>query len=102
MEKKSCDKCIRWICAILFAAFAFCWLFFFQRDLLNAEINCAFAGNDSLCERLSDSLLIVSLLLTIVSLLLVIPGRIILRFKKGLYFFSSKRSGVFLRFFVVI
>ena len=96
MKKLSCDICVRWLCGILFSAFAFCWLFFFQRDLLNAEINCAFAGNDSLCERLSDSLLIVSLLLTIVSLLLVIPGRIILRFKKGLYACNYLFSAAFL------
>lgn len=95
MEKKSCDKCVRWLCGILFSAFAFCWLFFFQRDLLNAEINCAFAGNERLCEHLSGSLFIISLL-TIFSLLLAIPGRIILRFKKGLYACNYLFSATFL------
>ena len=96
MEKKSCDKCVRWLCGILFSAFAFCWSLFFQRDLLNAEINYVFAGNDAICERLSGSLLIIPLLLTVVSLLLVIPGRIILRFKKGLYACNYLFSTAFL------
>ena len=96
MEKKSCDKCIRWLCGILFSAFAFCWLFFLQRDLLTQEINSVFAGNETLCNRLSGSQLMVSVLLTLVSLLFVIPGKALLRFKNGLYACNYIFSAAFL------
>lgn len=96
MGKKSCDKCVRWLCAILFSAFAFCWLFFFQRDLISAQISCILEVNDTLSEQLSGSGLIVSLALTVVGLLLAIPGRILLRFKKGLYACNYLLSALFL------
>lgn len=96
MEKKSCERCIRWICAILFSAFAFCWLFFLQNDLISAEISSLFAGNSNLAERLSGSHVVVSLVLTVIALLLAIPGRILLRFKKGLYACNYLFSATFL------
>lgn len=99
MEKKSCDKCVRWLCGILFSAFAFCWFYIFQRDLVSAEIRLIFAGSDSLVGKFSDSHLIVSLILTVVSLLLAIPGRILLRFKKGLYGCNYLLSALFLGIF---
>ena len=96
MQKQSCDTCVRWLCGILFAAFAFCWLFFFQKDLLNAEINLLFAGNGSLRGQLSGSHLIVSLSLTVIALLFAIPGKILLRLKKGLYACNYLFSAAFL------
>ena len=96
MEKKSCDKCIRWICGILFSAFAFCWLFFFQRELLQAENSVLFSADNGLRIWMFNHHLLVSLFLTVVSLLLAIPGRLMLRFKKGLYACNYMLSAIFL------
>ena len=96
MEKKSCDKCIRWICAILFAAFAFCWLYFFQRELLQAENSVLFSADNGLRIWMFNHHLLVSLFLTVVALLLAIPGRLMLRFKKGLYACNYMLSAIFL------
>ena len=96
MEKKSCDKCIRWICAVLFSVFAFSWLFFFQQDLLCAAYNKLLYGIEDPGELLTHNHIIVSLLLTALALLLVIPGRFVLRFKKGLYACNYLFSAAFL------
>ena len=96
MEKKSCDKCIRWICGILFAAFAFCWLYFFQRELLWAENRFLFSDDNSLRIWMFNHHFIVSLSLTLIALLLAIPGRLLFRFKKGLYACNYLLSAAFL------
>ena len=96
MEKKSCDICIRWICGILFAAFAFCWLYFFQRELLWAENRFLFAEDSSLRIWMFNHHFIVSLSLTAIALLLAIPGRLMFRFKKGLYACNYLLSAAFL------
>ena len=96
MEKKSCDKCVRWICGILFSAFAFCWLFFFQRELLQAENSVLFSADNGLRIWMFNHHLLVSLFLTVVALLLAIPGRLMLRFKKGLYACNYMLSAIFL------
>ncbi len=96
MEKKSCDKCIRWICAALFGAFAFCWLFFFQRELLQAENSVLFSADNGLRIWMFNHHFVVSLALTLIALLLAIPGRIVLRFKKGLYACNYLLSAAFL------
>lgn len=96
MEKKSCDKCIRWICGILFAAFAFCWLYFFQRELLWAENRFLFSDDNSLRIWMFNHHFLVSLALTAIALLLAIPGRLLLRFKKGLYACNYLLSAAFL------
>ena len=98
MERKSSDKSIRWICGIFFTAFAFCWLYFFQRELICAAINELLSNNDSLSGFISKQYLAVSLLLTLAALLLAIPGRILLRFRKGLYACNYLLSAVFLGF----
>ena len=96
MEKKSCDKCIRWICGILFAAFAFCWLYFFQRELLWAENRFLFSDGNGLRIWMFNHHFVVSLALTLIALLLAIPGRLVLRFKKGLYACNYLLSAAFL------
>lgn len=96
MEKKSCDKCVRWICGMLFAAFAFCWLYFFQRELLWAENRFLFSDDNSLRIWMFNHHFVVSLALTAIALLLAIPGRLILRFKKGLYACNYLLSAAFL------
>lgn len=96
MEKKSCDKCVRWLCGILFAAFAFCWLYFFQRELLQAENSVLFSADNGLRIWMFNHHLLVSLFLTVVALLLAIPGRLMLRFKKGLYACNYMLSAIFL------
>lgn len=96
MEKKSCDKCVRWICVILFGAFAFCWLYFFQRELLQAENRALFSADNGLRIWMFNHHLLVSLVLTLIALLLAIPGRLVLRFKKGLYACNYLLSAVFL------
>ena len=96
MEKKSCDKCVRWICAILFGAFAFCWLYFFQRELLQAENRVLFSADNGLRIWMFNHHLLVSLSLTLIALLLVIPGRVVFRFKKGLYACNYLLSAAFL------
>ena len=96
MEKKSCDKCIRWICGILFAAFAFCWLYFFQRELLWAENRFLFSEDNGLRIWMFNHHFLVSLSLTAIALLFAIPGRLLFRFKKGLYACNYLLSAAFL------
>ena len=96
MEKKSCDKCVRWLCGILFAAFAFCWLYFFQRELLWAENRFLFSEGNGLRIWMFNHHFVVSLALTVIALLLAIPGRLVLRFKKGLYACNYLLSAAFL------
>ena len=96
MEKKSCDKCIRWICGILFAAFAFCWLYFFQRELLWAENRFLFSEDNGLRIWMFNHHFLVSLSLTAIALLFAIPGRLMFRFKKGLYACNYLLSAAFL------
>ena len=96
MEKKSCDKCVRWICAIMFGAFAFCWLYFFQRELLQAENGVLFSADNGLRIWMFNHHLLVSLALTVIALFLAIPGRLLLRFKKGLYACNYLLSAAFL------
>ena len=96
MEKKSCDICVRWLCGILFAAFAFCWLYFFQRELLQAENRVLFSDDNGLRIWMFNHHFMVSLFLTVVALLLAIPGRLVLRFKKGLYACNYLLSAAFL------
>lgn len=96
MEKKLCDKCVRWICGVLFAAFSFCWLYFFQRDLLWAENRVLFSMDNGLRIWMFNHHLLVSLALTCIAMLLALPGRIVLRFRKGLYACNYLLSALFL------
>lgn len=96
MEKKSSDKSVRWLCGILFAAFAFCWLFFFQRELLWAENRVLFSADNGLRIWMFDHHLLVSVALTVIALLFALPGKIVLRFKKGLYACNYLFSAAFL------
>ena len=96
MEKKSSDKSVRWLCGILFAAFAFCWLYFFQRELLWAENRVLFSADNGLRIWMFNHHLLVSLALTAIALLLALPGKIVLRFKKGLYACNYLFSAAFL------
>ena len=94
MVNKYCDTCIRWLCGILFSAFAFCWLFFFQQDLLCAAYNKLLYGVES--ANVVHHHIIISLLLVALAFSLVIPGRYMLRFKKGLYACNYLFSAAFL------
>ena len=85
MERKASDKSARWLCAVLFSAFAFSWFCFFQKDLLCAAYNKLLYGIESPEDLLTHNHIAVSLLLTLFALLLVFPGRFLLRFKRGLY-----------------
>lgn len=96
MVKKSSDKSVRWLCGILFAAFAFCWLYFFQRELLQAENRVLFSAENGLRIWMFNHHLLVSLFLTVIALLLALPGKIVLRFKKGLYACNYLFSAAFL------
>ena len=96
MEKKSSDKLGRWVCVILFSAFSFCWLYFLQHDLIRAEFSSLISGNENISELFLHSRIALPLSLTLVALLLVFPGRLILRFKKGLYACNYIFSAVFL------
>ena len=93
MVNKYCDKCVRWLCGILFSAFAFCWLYFFQQDLLCAAYNKLLYGESA---NVLHHHIAISLLLVALALALVIPGRNILRFKKGLYACNYLLSATFL------
>ena len=96
MERKSSDKSVRWVCGVLFAAFAFCWLYFFQRELLQAENRVLFSADNGLRIWMFNHHFLVSVALTAISMLLAIPGRIVLRFKKGLYGCNYLFSAAFL------
>ena len=83
MEKKSCDKCIRWICGALFAAFAFCWLCFFQGNYLYALVQGLFHHKDW---AVSGWLHVVApIVLTVLTILIEMPVARLFRFKDGLY-----------------
>lgn len=96
MENRFCDKCVRWLCVILFSVFAFCWLFTFQQDLLCAACNKLLYGMESANVLHHRNHFVISLLLVALSLSLVVPGRYILRFKKGLYAGNYLFSALFL------
>ena len=96
MGKNSCDTCVKWLCAILFATFAFCWLYFFQQDLVCASIRELLADNKDLSLSLSGHHFLISVLLTAVSLLLAKPGVVLFRFRKGLYACNYLFSALFL------
>lgn len=96
MNKPSCDICVRWLCGILFSAFAFCWLFFFQRELLWAENSVLFSADNGLRIWMFNHHFLVSLSLTAIALLLALPGKVVLRFKKGLYACNYLFSAAFL------
>ena len=83
MEDKSCDKCIRWICGILFSAFAFCWLFFFQGNYINALLRGLF--HHSLCDDVSWPRIAAPILLTVIVILVERPVARLFRFKNETY-----------------
>ena len=96
MNKLSCEICVKWLCGILFSVFAFSWLFFFQRELLWAENRVLFSADNGLRIWMFNHHFLVSLALTAISVLLAIPGRLLLRFKKGLYACNYLLSAAFL------
>jgi len=96
MVKLSCDICVRWLCGILFSVFAFCWLYFLQRDLIAAAITDLFPSDSVFSAWMSRHHLVVSLFLTAVALLLAVPGRMLLSFRKGLYACNYLFSALFL------
>lgn len=96
MKRKSCDKCVRWMCGILFSLFAFCWLFFLQRDLLCVTYNRLLYGTEDSGLLNSHSHFVISFFLTALALLLVIPGRFLFRFKNGLYACNYVLSAIYL------
>lgn len=96
MGKLSCDICVRWLCGILFSVFAFCWLYFLQRDLIGAAITELFPADSAFSAWMSHHHLVVSLFLTAIALLLAVPGRMLLRFWKGLYACNYLLSALFL------
>ena len=96
MEKKSRNIRIRWMCGILFSAFAFCWLFFFQQDLLCAAYNKVLYGMEHPIGIQTPNRVVVALLLTAFSQFLVLPGKFLLRFKRGQYACNYLLSAVFL------
>lgn len=96
MEKKPCDKCVKWLCVILFSVFAFCWLYFFQQDLLYAVCNRLFYGVGNPVELPFKNRLIVPLILTAFAQYLVIPGRFIFGFRNGQYACNYLLSALFL------
>lgn len=96
MGKLSCDICVRWLCGILFSVFAFCWLYFLQRDLIGAAITELFPADSAFSAWMSHHHLVVSLFLTAIALFLAVPGRMLLRFRKGLYACNYLFSALFL------
>ena len=96
MEKKSCDKCVKWLCAILFFVFAFCWLYFFQQDLLRAAFNKLLYDSEFPEGVNTYHHFFVCLILTLLAQYLVVPGSFILRFNKGLYACNYLFSAAFL------
>lgn len=96
MGKLSFDTFVRWLCGILFWVFAFCWLFFFQGDLIGAAISGLFPADSVFAAWVSHHHLVPCLVLTLIALLMALPGRILLRFRKGLYACNYLFSALFL------
>lgn len=96
MGKLSCEVCVKWLCGILFSVFAFCWIYFFQQDLLCAAYNKALYGMEHPIGVDAPNSAVVALLLTAFSQLLVLPGKFLLRFKRGLYACNYLFAAVFL------
>lgn len=82
MEEKKTDAVTRIVCAVLFVAFAFCWLHFFQCHLVCAMLQSAFG---TLPAILQDHYILISAPLTVIVALLAIPSRLILRFRDGMH-----------------
>lgn len=96
MKQKPTDRVEKWLCLILFTFFAFCWLYFFQQDLICASVREISNKGGDLYGPRPHLHLIVSVLLTAFASLWVIPVRKILHFKKGTYAASYFVSALFL------
>lgn len=96
MKQESGDTVEKWLCLLLFTSFAFCWLFFFQQDLICATIRDISNKGGDLYGSRPHLHLIVSVLLTAVSTLWVIPVKKLLKPQKGIYATSYCLSALFL------
>lgn len=84
------------MCAIIFIVFAFCWYYFFQRDLVCAAYNKLLYGLDDYQSFIVYDPLVVSIALTVVGMLFVLPGKLLLRFKYGMYAYNYLFAAAFL------
>lgn len=96
MEKQYCDKCDRWVCGILFCTFTFCWLFFFQKDLVCSACNRALFDGECVATPMSYYHLTLTLVVTALAMFFVLPGKTILGFRRGLYACNYILSALFL------
>ncbi len=85
MQKKVEDKGMRVLCEVMFLTFTVCWIHFFQRDLICAAYKSTFPGTDSLFTAIPHLRLILSVALIAIVLCICALGRLILRFRGGLY-----------------
>lgn len=85
MEGKLHDRVIRIFCGTLFALFSFCWLFFFQRELMDMAYRTLFSDYKDVVNLLVHNHLVLSVIVTIILALLAIPGRYIFHFGRGLH-----------------
>jgi len=95
MQNKTLTS-VKWLCAILYIVFAFCWYYFLQRDLVCAAYNKLLYGLDDYQSFIVYDPLIVSGVLTVAGLLFVLLGKLLLRFKYGLYAYNYLFSAAFL------
>ena len=75
---------MRILCEVVFAAFSFCWIHFFQGDLICSAYQRVFEGSDSLLEMAHHHIAL-SVVLTLIAMLFCLLGRLLFRFKSGLY-----------------
>lgn len=82
MAVKSNDRITPIVCAVLFGVFAFCWIHFFQGQLLCAMIHSVTGGD---LDSFPAQKILITLPLTLLVLLTAIPSHRLLGFKGGLY-----------------
>ncbi len=85
MQRKVDDKGMRVLCEVMFMTFAFCWIHFFQGDLMYAAISDVFADSAVIMVLIEEHHLLMSFILTLIVLLFCLLGRKLFRFKAGMY-----------------
>ena len=74
MQRKVDDKGMRVLCEVMFMTFAFCWIHFFQGDLMYAAISDMFADSAVIMVLIQEHHLLMSVILTLIVLLFCLLG----------------------------
>lgn len=96
MQRTVDDKGMRVLCEVMFMTFAFCWIHFFQGDLMYAAISDIFADSPVIMVLIKEHHLLMSVILSLFVLMFCLIGRKLFRFKAGMYGCNYLLAAVFL------